>query len=71
MYTSLTVITLMEALSVTRGVEHIPRAECLQDSSSYNRCDISADAHRTGAIAYTVFVYGHVGVTTYRIYNIL
>ena len=34
---------------------------------SYNQHDISAEA----AIAYTVFVYGHiqgVGVTAYRIY---
>ena len=50
-------------------IEHIPRAECLQ--CSYNRRDISADAHRTGGIA---FVYGHiqgVGVTAYRIYIII
>ena len=37
---------------------------------SYNRRDISGDAHRTGRlIAYTVFVHGHiqgVGVTAYR-----
>ena len=47
-------------------IEHIPCAE----QCSYNRRDISADAHRTGAITYTVFVYGHiqgVGVTAYCI----
>ena len=36
---------------------------------SYNRRDIFADAHRTG-----LFVHGHiqgVGVTAYRIYNLL
>ena len=55
-------------------IEHIPRAECLQDTvqlQSTTRRDISADAHRY--IAYTVFVYGHiqsVGVTVYRIFNI-
>ena len=39
------------------------------DMTSLNRRDISAYAHRTGAIAHTVFVYGHiqgVGVTTCR-----
>ena len=62
----------------TVQLEHIPRVVmnvyrpgCMQ--CSYNRRDISADAHRTAraAIAYTVFVYGHiqgVGVTAYRIY---
>ena len=42
-------------------IEHIPRAERLQGYSA---------AHRTGTIAYTVFVYDHiqgVGVTAYRI----
>ena len=51
-------------------IEHIPRAERLQVTVQLQQRDISADAHRTGAIAYTVFVYGHiqgVGVTAYCI----
>ena len=58
-----------------RGVHrtHTPR----RTSTGYSAATIdmpviSADAHRTGAIAYTVFMYGHiqgVGVTAYRLYN--
>ena len=34
--------------------------------------DKRQEVHRTGAIAYTAFMYGHiqgVGVTAYRVYN--
>ena len=63
---------MLALLVKTMFIEHIPHVENFRIQCSYNRRDISADAHQTGAIAYTVFVYGHiqgVGVTAYRIYN--
>ena len=56
-------------------IEHIPRAE-RQGACSATTIDVTSLPMRIGraAIAYTVFVYGHiqgVGVTPYRIYNIL
>ena len=50
-------------------IEHIRTSRGTSTGYSYNRRGISADAHRTGAIAYTVFVFGHiqgVGVTAYH-----
>ena len=52
-------------------IEHIPRAERLQDTVQLATIGVtSLPAPMHIAIAYTVFVYGHiqgVGVTAYRI----
>ena len=52
-------------------IEHIPRAERLQAKMHAVQLHLCRCASNRAAIAYTVFVYGHiqgVGVTAYRIY---
>ena len=61
-------------LKVTRDVHrtHTPRGTSTGYSAATIDVTYLCRSHRTSAIAYTVFVYGHiqgVGVTTYRIYN--
>ena len=50
-------------------IEHIPHVECLQGRVQLQSLGISADAHQTCAITYTVFVYGHIPKVWCRIYN--
>ena len=56
-------------------IEHIPRADHERLQARMHAVQLQSTlTSLPGAIAYTVFVYGHiqgVGVTAYRIYNIL